>query len=159
MITLKERSKKILFAIYTTLILLGMFTLWDLGVVKPDWAVYPLPFEVMRIPKWSATVASVIMILSGLAMRRSLLRWRRLSTKNARKLEIWVIDEYERASSFLLYAALTLIGTVLLVDLAIFKDYLPLYPMLILGNIPKYVAGDIGFTLISAGLVISWFTG
>jgi len=36
------------------LILLGAGGLWDLAVIKANWPQYPMPFEIMLLPRWLA---------------------------------------------------------------------------------------------------------
>jgi len=47
------------------LILLGAGGLWDLGVIKADWPMYPMPFETMLLPRWLAGDLFFLLIVIG----------------------------------------------------------------------------------------------
>jgi len=47
------------------LILLGAGGLWDLAVIKADWKLYPMPFELIWLPRWIAGDLFFCLIIIG----------------------------------------------------------------------------------------------
>jgi len=47
------------------LILLGAGGLWDLAVFKANWQLYPMPFELIWLPRWLAGDLFFCLIIMG----------------------------------------------------------------------------------------------
>ncbi|RLG51676.1 MAG: hypothetical protein DRO00_06880 [Thermoproteota archaeon] len=48
------------------LILLGAGGFWDLAVIKQDWELYPLPFELVLLPRYIAGDLFFLLIVVGM---------------------------------------------------------------------------------------------
>lgn len=132
-------TNNMLVGLYTTLVLLGVSSLWDIGVTKARWTFYPLPFsndQTWAIPRDLAVVAFIVMILAGLAIRKMML------------VSSW--------KAFWFSSILVLVGAGLLVVLALSKDDTYMYLIPVFGYIRKNIFGDIGTAIASLGLFISW---
>lgn len=145
-------TNNLLIGLYTSLVLVGVSSLWDIGVTKARWTFYPLPFsndlgsgftapgqsfQPLYVSKEFATICFVGMILAALLLRRRMLG---LVCRR----------------TFWLSSGLVLIGVCVLSMLALCKNgtYFSYIP--VLGYIPKNIIGDVGSLFASLGLFISW---
>jgi len=62
---LRIKIRDLLVCLGVGLILLGAGGLWDLGVIKANWELYPMPFELIWLPRWIAGDLFFALIVIG----------------------------------------------------------------------------------------------